>query len=393
MLNRMRFGVFHAPYHLPMGQNPNLALHRDVEFIKHLDRLGFDEAWVGEHHSCGSELISDPALFLAHVAPQTSHIKLGTGVLSLPYHNPLWVADRIILLDHLTRGRIMLGLGPGALTTDAYMIGLDPLEQRNALEEDVDVLKRLLDGETVSIKTARYELVEARTQLRPYSNFELGVAAVASPTGPRIAGKYGAGMLSIGATMSALTPDGVDTLGIHWDVYEQRARQFGQTADRSSWRLVGPMHIAETREQARKDVEHGIDAWFDYFQDVQAAVHFEVAGKTTEERINFVVDSGLGVIGTPEDAIQQIRTLQDQSKGGFGAYMIMTHEWANWSSTLHSFELFAERVAPVFQGQLESLQGSADWAATERGRLGGAQVKSVENAIERHRRETESVSS
>ena len=393
MLNRMRFGVFHAPYHLPMGQNPNLALHRDVEFIKHLDRLGFDEAWVGEHHSCGSELISDPALFLAHVAPQTSHIKLGTGVLSLPYHNPLWVADRIILLDHLTRGRIMLGLGPGALTTDAYMIGLDPLEQRNALEEDVDVLKRLLDGETVSIKTARYELVEARTQLRPYSNFELGVAAVASPTGPRIAGKYGAGMLSIGATMSALTPDGVDTLGIHWDVYEQRARQFGQTADRSSWRLVGPMHIAETREQARKDVEHGIDAWFDYFQDVQAAVHFEVAGKSTEERINFVVDSGLGVIGTPEDAIQQIRTLQDQSKGGFGAYMIMTHEWATWSSTLHSFELFAERVAPVFQGQLESLQGSADWAATERGRLGGAQVKSVENAIERHRRETESVSS
>ena len=393
MLNRMRFGVFHAPYHLPMGQNPNLALHRDVEFIKHLDRLGFDEAWVGEHHSCGSELISDPALFLAHVAPQTSHIKLGTGVLSLPYHNPLWVADRIILLDHLTRGRIMLGLGPGALTTDAYMIGLDPLDQRNALEEDVDVLKRLLDGETVSIKTARYELVEARTQLRPYSNFELGVAAVASPTGPRIAGKYGAGMLSIGATMSALTPDGVDTLGIHWDVYEQRARQFGQAADRSSWRLVGPMHIAETREQARKDVEHGIDAWFDYFQDVQAAVHFEVAGKSTEERINFVVDSGLGVIGTPEDAIQQIRTLQDQSKGGFGAYMIMTHEWANWSSTLHSFELFAERVAPVFQGQLESLQGSADWAATERGRLGGAQVKSVENAIERHRRETESVSS
>ncbi|MDV7353661.1 LLM class flavin-dependent oxidoreductase [Rhodococcus oxybenzonivorans] len=389
----MRFGVFHAPYHLPMGQNPNLALHRDVEFIKHLDRLGFDEAWVGEHHSCGSELISDPALFLAHVAPQTSNIKLGTGVLSLPYHNPLWVADRIILLDHLTRGRIMLGLGPGALTTDAYMIGLDPLEQRNALEEDVDVLKRLLDGETVSIKTTRYELVEARTQMRPYSNFEIGVAAVASPTGPRIAGKYGAGMLSIGATMSALTPDGVDTLGIHWDVYEQRAQQFGQTADRSSWRLVGPMHISETREQARKDVEHGIDAWFDYFQDVQAAVHFEVAGKTTEERINFVVDSGLGVIGTPEDAIQQIRTLQEQSKGGFGAYMIMTHEWANWSSTLHSFELFAERVAPVFQGQLESLQRSADWAATERGRLGGAQVKSVENAIERHRRETESVSS
>jgi limonene 1,2-monooxygenase len=384
----MRFGVFHAPYHLPMGQNPTLALHRDVEFMKHLDALGFDEAWIGEHHSCGCEMISDPLLFISHVAPQTSNIKLGSGVLSLPYHNPLWVADRMILLDHLTRGRAMLGLGPGALTTDAYMIGIDPLEQRNALEEDVDVLKRLLAGETVTAETARYRLVEARTQLRPYSDFEVAVAAVASPTGPRIAGKYGDGILSIGATMSAMTPDGVDTLALHWDVMEQRAAQFGQVADRSKWRLVGPMHIAETREQARADVAHGIDAWFDYFQDVQAAVHFAVAGKTTDERIDFVIDSGLGVIGTPDDAVEQIEKLHAQSNGGFGAYLVMTHEWASWAATLHSYELMAERVFPAFQGSAASLRASAEWAAGRRADLGGAQMKSVENAMARHAAET-----
>jgi limonene 1,2-monooxygenase len=384
MSDRMRFGVFHAPYHLPMGQNPTLALHRDVQFVKHLDELGFDEAWIGEHHSCGCELITDPLMFLSHMAPQTRNIKLGTGVLSLPYHNPLWVADRIILLDHLTRGRAMLGLGPGALTTDAYMIGIDPLEQRNALEEDVDVLKRLLAGETVTIETPRYKLVEASTQLRPYSDFEVAVAAVASPTGPRIAGKYGDGILSIGATMSAMAPDGVDTLALHWDVMEQRAEQFGQTADRSKWRLVGPMHIAETREKARADVVHGIDAWFDYFQDVQAAVHFQVAGRTTQERIDFVVNSGLGVIGTPEDAVEQIEKLQAQSNGGFGAYLVMTHEWADWATTLHSYELMAERVFPAFQGSTTSLFASAKWAAGERSELGGAQMKSVENAMAKH---------
>ncbi|GAA4558769.1 LLM class flavin-dependent oxidoreductase [Pseudonocardia xishanensis] len=388
MTDRLRFGVFHAPYHLPMGQNPNLAIHRDVKFVKHLDELGFDEAWIGEHHSCGSELIPDPITFIANVAPQTSNIKLGTGVLSLPYHNPLWVADRFILLDHLTRGRAMLGLGPGALTTDAYMIGLDPLEQRNALEEDVDVLKRLFAGEIVSIKTARYELVEARTQTRPYSDFEVAVAAVASPTGPRIAGKYGDGILSIGATMSAMAPDGVDTLALHWDVMEQKAAQYGQVADRSKWRLVGPMHIAETREKAREQVRHGIDAWFDYFQDVQSAVHFEVAGKDTEERIDFVINSGLGVIGTPDDAVEQISKLQAQSNGGFGAYLVMTHEWANWADTLHSYELMAERVFPAFQGSLDSLQASADWAATERGTLGGAQMQSVVNAMNKHAAES-----
>ncbi|WP_433503145.1 LLM class flavin-dependent oxidoreductase [Pseudonocardia halophobica] len=389
MADKLRFGVFHAPYHLPMGQNPNLALHRDLEFIQHLDRLGFDEAWVGEHHSCGCELIPDPIVFLSNVAPRTSTIKLGTGVLSLPYHNPLWVADRFILLDHLTRGRAMLGLGPGALTTDAYMIGIDPLEQRNALEEDVDVLKRLFAGEVVTHKTDRYTLVEARTQVRPYSDFEVAVAAVASPTGPRIAGKYGDGILSIGATMSAMAPDGVDTLALHWDVMEQKAAEYGQVADRSKWRLVGPMHIAETREQAREDVRHGIDAWFEYFQDVQSAVHFEVAGKTTDERIDFVINSGLGVIGTPDDAIEQISKLQAQSNGGFGAYLVMTHEWANWSTTLRSYELMAERVFPAFQGSADSLRASAKWASEERGTLGGAQMKSVQNAMAKHAAEND----
>lgn len=387
MTDRMRFGVFHAPYHLPMGQNPTLALQRDIEFVQMLDRLGFDEAWIGEHHSCGCELIADNLLFIANALPQTKHIKLGTGVLSLPYHNPLWVADRIILLDHLSKGRAMLGLGPGALTTDAYMIGIDPLEQRNALEEDTDVLKRLLAGETVSIKTDRYTLVEARTQLRPYSDFEVAVAAVASPTGPRIAGKYGDGILSIGATMSAMAPDGVDTLALHWDVMEEVAARHGQVADRSKWRLVGPMHIAETREQAREDVEHGIDAWFDYFQDVQSAVHFEVAGKSTEERTDFVINSGLGVIGTPDDAIEQISKLAAQSKGGFGAYLVMTHEWADVRRTEKSYELMAERVFPAFQDSVGSLQASARWASTERSRLGGDQMKSVLNAMEKHKQE------
>jgi limonene 1,2-monooxygenase len=389
MTDRMRFGVFHAPYHLPMGQNPTLALQRDIEFVQHLDRLGFDEAWIGEHHSCGCEIIADNMLFIANALPQTTTIKLGTGVLSLPYHNPLWVADRIILLDHLSKGRVMLGLGPGALTTDAYMIGIDPLEQRNALEEDVDVLKRLLAGETVSIKTDRYTLVEARTQLRPYSDFEVAVAAVASPTGPRIAGKYGDGVLSIGATMSAMAPDGIDTLALHWDVMEQKAAEYGQVADRSKWRLVGPMHIAETREQAREDVKHGIDAWFDYFQEVQSAVHFEVAGKSTDERTDFVINSGLGVIGTPDDAIEQISKLQDQSKGGFGAYLVMTHEWADVATTEKSFSLMAERVFPAFQGSVQSLKDSASWATTERGRLGGAQMQSVLNAMEKHKQERE----
>src|SRR4051794_36665818 len=105
----MKFGIFMAPFHRT-GQNPTLAIERDLELIVRLDELGYDEAWVGEHHSAGWEIIAAPEIFIATAAERTRHIKLGTGVISLPYHHPLWVADRMVLLDHLTRGRVMFGI-------------------------------------------------------------------------------------------------------------------------------------------------------------------------------------------------------------------------------------------------------------------------------------------
>ncbi|MFI5612044.1 LLM class flavin-dependent oxidoreductase [Amycolatopsis sp. NPDC051903] len=379
----MRFGVFMAPFHASPVKSPVAALARDLETIKLLDRLGYDEAWIGEHHSCGVELIASPEIFIAHVAAQTKSIKLGTGVLSLPYHNPLWVADRAILLDHLTRGRFMLGLGPGSLPTDASMIGLDPLSQRGALEEDTDVLMRLLNGaEPVTIKTDRYELREALCQLRPYTQggLEVGVAAIASPSGPRIAGKHGLSLLSIGATMTG----DLDLLAQHWDVAEERAAQFGTTMDRGGWRLVGPMHLAETKEQAYAEVEHGLDDWCNYLQHVAAVPHFEPGGATFTERVDWINESGIGVIGTPEDAIRQISLLDEQSKGGFGAYLMMAHEWTNPAATARHYELFAEAVAPHFQQRLDRLAATEAQARKLRTELHQRQGQALEEAKARH---------
>ena len=379
----MRFGVFMAPFHASPIKSPVGALTRDVETVKLLDRLGFDEVWIGEHHSCGTELIASPEIFIAHVAAQTTSIKLGTGVLSLPYHNPLWVADRAILLDYLTRGRFMLGLGPGSLPTDASMIGLDPVSQRGALEEDTDVLMQLLNGdEPVTIKTARYELNEAMCQLRPYTQggLEVGVAAIASPSGPRIAGKHGLSLLSIGAT---LTGD-LDLLGQHWGIAVERAAQFGTTMDRDRWRLVGPMHIAETKEQAYAEVAHGLDDWCNYLQHVAAVPHFEPGGATFTERVDWINNSGIGVIGTPEDAVRQITLLAEQSDGGFGAYLMMGHEWADPTATARHYELFAEAVAPHFQNRLDRLAASEAQARKLREGLYSRNQLAVQEATQRH---------
>src|ERR1700742_1802125 len=133
---KLRFGYFIAPFHRA-GTNPTLAMQRDLEFVQHLDKLGYDEAWIGEHHSAGSEIIASPEIFIAAAAERTRHIRLGTGVVSLSYHNPLWVAERIVLLDHLTRGRVMLGVGPGSLPTDAAMIGVSQAQTRGLLEQSL----------------------------------------------------------------------------------------------------------------------------------------------------------------------------------------------------------------------------------------------------------------
>ncbi len=380
---RMRFGIFMAPFHARIGQNPTTALQRDIETIQLLDRLSYDEAWVGEHHSCGAELISSPEIFIGHVAATTDHIKLGTGVVSLPYHNPLWVADRAILLDHLTRGRFMLGLGPGALPTDATMIGIDPAEQRPALDEDVAVLIQLLTSdEPITKQTARYRLVEARCQLRPYTDpcFEIGVAAIQSPTGPQLAGRHGLSLLSVGATLVG----DLDLLALHWNVVEEVAAQHGQPAHRSGWRLVGPMHIAETRDQALRDVEYGIDAWFDYLQKTAAAPQFQPLGATLQERIAWVNESGVGLIGTPEDAVAMIDSLHKQSNGGFGAYLMMAHEWARPDAVKRHYELFADQVMPKFQGSADRTLASERYARGRWEELNRRQAEALQSATDRY---------
>ena len=122
---RLGFGAFLAPHH-PIGEHPMLQFRRDLDFVEHLDKLGYDEFWCGEHHSSGWEMIGSPEMFLAAAGERTKRIKLATGVVSLPYHHPFNVAQRMVQLDYMTGGRAIFGSGPGALPSDAHTLGIDP---------------------------------------------------------------------------------------------------------------------------------------------------------------------------------------------------------------------------------------------------------------------------
>src|SRR2546430_9252806 len=184
--------------------------------------------------------------------------------------------------------------------------------------------------------------------LRPYSNplFDVAVAAVASPTGAKLAGRHGIGLLSVGATTAA----GFDALALHWDVLGEEARVHGKTVDRSNWRLVGPMHCAETKEQAIADVQYGIEHWFRYFQAVAAFPQMAVLGDSAAEMIDFINQSGLGVIGTPEEGAAQIDRLVKQSNGGFGCYFLLGPKLAKPQATPQSLQLIPRPLMPHLPG-------------------------------------------
>jgi len=363
-MGKLRFGIFMPPFNAPATQNATSSLQRNVDTIRLLDDLGYEEAWVGEHHSGGTEIIAEPIQFMCYVGALTKHIKLGPGVVSVPYHNPLWVADRIILADHLLRGRVMFGMGPGSLPTDATMIGLEPKQLRPSLDHDAGIIIDLIKGKMVTVKTDRYTLQDAQCQLAPYSDFDICVAASTSPAGSMLAGRHGLGLLSLGALMR----EDMNLMHLHWNRAEAEAEKAKQKVNREKWRLVGFMHLAETRKQAIEDVKYGLQHFVRYTQEVLALPTLRVSGKTFEEQLAWFTEGGAAIIGTPDDAIAHIKKLEEQS-GGFGCYLMVANDFASWEATRKHYELFARYVAPCFQPSQERLLASERYAISRHAEL------------------------
>lgn len=372
---KMRFGAFIAPFH-PLSENPTLAIERDLELVQHMDRLGYDEAWIGEHHSAGWEVIASPELIIASAAQRTKNIRLGSGVTSLPYHHPFLVAQRFVQLDHMTRGRAMLGCGPGALVSDAYMLGIEPSTQRRRMDESLDAIMALLRcEEPVTMKTDWFEMREARLHLAPYSDpcFPIACATTMTPAGAVSAGKHGLGMLSLGAGLIG----GPQAMAGQWKIAEETAAQHGKTMNRRDWRVVMNVHVAETDEEAMRQVKLG--------ERLETVTYFEdTLGRPpgrSEDPLTDGVKSGSTLVGSPDTVAAGIERLIEYSQGGFGGLMFRAHDWADREQTWRSYELFARYVMPRFQGSLTTVQASQDWAISNRKTIFGPNVEALRKAF------------
>ena len=373
---RMKFGAFLAPHH-PVGENPYLQLRSDLKLVEHMDALGYDEFWCGEHHSSGWEMIASPELFLSAAAERTKRIRLGTGVVSLPYHHPFNTAQRIVQLDWQSGGRVIFGTGPGALPSDARMFGINHVLLRDRQDEAIGVIRRLLAGERFSHKSDWFELNDAKLQLLPLQeDLPMAAASSISPSGMQLAGKYGMGALSIAST----SVEGLQALPTQWKFAEEAAAKHGQKVDRRNWRVLMSWHLAETKKQAEQEAVDGLQRWHNEYNarilGRPGAFHVDDKWELLAQATGGASGAGTSVVGTPDEMVKAVRELQSVT-GGFGVVLGFAHDWANREATLRSWDLFARYVIPELNGYLDGLRDSAEYLATNKDDLMAANTAAI----------------
>ncbi len=372
---KLRAGVFVAPFH-PLDESPTLALERDLDYARFADELGLAEFWFGEHHTGGFEISASPELMIAAAAQRTKRIRLGTGVVSLPYHNPLMTANRIAQLDHLTFGRLIFGAGPGLLVSDAHMLGLDARESRDKLDAGLRVIARLLRGEWVTERTAWYDLKDAHCQVLPFNDaLETCVASTFSPNGGKLAAKHDAGMLCLAST----TYGGFDALSTNWAIACETAAKLGRSMSPASIRCATDIHIAETRDKAMDQVRHGYERYLRYIKNQSEQLPDSPAHRTLEE----LIEINEIVVGTPDDAIEQIRRLE-QKVPDFGCLLVLDKNWAGVPDRNRSLEMLARYVLPAINGDNRARQASFDWCRAERDGFIDTIMTANQRAFEKH---------
>src|SRR6266705_2291427 len=363
IMPRLHFGAFLAPHH-PIGEHPMLQFRRDLEFVEHLDTLGYDEFWCGEHHSSGWETIASPEMFLAAAGERTKRIKLGTGVISLPYHHPFNVAQRMVQLDHMTGGRAIFGSGPGALASDAHTLGIDPMTQRDRQDEAIAIIRGLFAGERVSAKSDWFVMNDAALQILPLQeDMPFVVASQISPSGMTLAGKYGIGIISLGS----MSTQGLMALPTQWGFAEDAARKHGTTVSRSDWRVLLTWHIAETREQAQREAGAGLMRWHNEYVVGTLQRPGLQPFTSPEDAVEKTADGAFAAstIGTPDDLVKMIKNLMEVS-GGVGAIIGFAHDWANIEATRRSWDMVARYVIPEINGYITKLRESQKFVIENR---------------------------
>ena len=353
----MQFGLFMMPLHPPHRSIAD-SYDRDLDLIVTADRLGFNEAWIGEHITERWENAPAPELLIAKALAMTERIILATGVTLLCLHNPVELAHRIAMLDHLARGRFYWGIGARAIPTDLELYGMDPdhgTEVRERSQEVLDIVLKIWESEGKFTYRGKYfdisapELDPATDRglyIKPYQQPHPPIA-VASTSVDSVSGRNAGARGWIPMSSSLLSPS---NLRGHWKVVEEGAASVGKAADRGRWRIARDVLVAETSELAQERAQAVLARNYLQHQLPNRTPNLIAASKLDPEMPDSAVDvdymmEHLWIVGDPQQCADQIRKLYEEV-GGFGTLLAVTldpddHQWEH-----RCLELLMEEVGP-----------------------------------------------
>ena len=349
----MRFGLFTMPEHPPV-ENWTLSYDRDIDEIVRAEFLGFEEFWIGEHHTGGFENVPMPELLIAKASAVTNRIRLGTGVVNLPYQDPFLVAERLAFLDHLTHGRLEYGFGGGGLPTDKALFGMPAEEATPRTNEALEIIGQLLHTtDPITFQGKYWQFENRRLQVPPYQDDPpFGIAGLTGTHNFAMCGERGWKPLSVYFTPIGIdaNPVAPDLLG-HADAIVTAAEKAGRDPQeaRDLWRITREIYVSDSKDQALAEIREGVARSYEYLLGLGlgALMKKDISMADAELTFEWMVEEIPWIVGSPEDCVRQVRVLEE-SVGGFGTLLINSRDWVTTDRWYRSLELFARYVVPQF---------------------------------------------
>ncbi|GBD47127.1 LLM class flavin-dependent oxidoreductase [Methylopila sp. Yamaguchi] len=362
----MKLSLFMMPMHAMNRDYPE-TLDEDIEAFKLADELGFEEGWIGEHYSSEIEQISSPLIFLAHIAAQTKNMKLGTGVVSLPIYHPAQLSSHVALLDHLTKGRLILGVGTGGLGSDFEIFDLVKADRTAMMLDSLSIMKRIWASDPPYDVQGTFWKVQLKDMLWP----DLGVGplpktlqkphpklavSVSSPNSGSIRVAAREDLMPISANFVASW-----VVKTHWDTYCDEMAKLGKTPDGADWRVARSIFVAPTDAEAEAYVKTpggAYDWYYDYMFQVyarmgSAALLAPFVDTPPETITHELVRDNFVIYGSPETVAGKILALREEV-GPFETLMMTSHDWSDKAVMRRSMELLAREVMPRVNATLEA---------------------------------------
>jgi len=356
-VEQIRYGMFIMPFH-PPSKSPGQCYDEDLELIIRAEELGFDEFWIGEHHTMKYENIVMPEIFIARALGETSTIRMGPAPVCLQQHHPAHVACRLAFLDHLSGGRLNLCFGPGSVTADQELYGIDPKNAAEMVAEAIDIILKLWESDPPYEIPGKYWNIS----LKKYVDEETGIGYIPRPLQqplPRIAIP---GMSRNSPSMQMAGRRGYQPFGHclvagnvladFWKTYEAAALEAGRQPDRSDFKISRSIFLADTTREAQK-IARGNSLGQNY--EYIGRLFDKGLGRKIYKRDLNMSDADCNmdylmteqiIAGDVDEVLRRLLGLIEET-GPFGTLVLMSYDWDDKEAWLNSMNLFANELMPA----------------------------------------------